>query len=126
MGELELIGEECGQHAAILNTFPLRGGFDVVVSMSVVEYLIDTTCSFTELAWVLKPKEELIVQTLSKYDYVSFIAISLQAGFTNGYYLTFFEPRGRCIPDVFPVQYSERNDGVPRRGTAGIAEHTIL
>ena len=65
--------------------------------MSVVEYLTDTTCSFTALAWVLKPKEELIVQTLSKYDYVSFIAISLHAGSINGYYLTFLE---RAV-DVF-------------------------
>lgn len=60
---------------ADIDHLPFKDGtVDAVVSMSVVEHLMDPLTAFREVARVLKPKGVVVLQTPNKYDYVSLIA----------------------------------------------------
>jgi len=48
--------------------------FDMVISRSVVEHLVDPQRVFREFSRVLRPSGKLIIVTPNKYDYVSLIA----------------------------------------------------
>jgi SAM-dependent methyltransferase len=55
-----------------LNALPFKDEtFDMIISMSVIEHLLDPEHTFLEFSRVLKPGGFIILQTPNKYDYVS-------------------------------------------------------
>lgn len=125
MGEMKPIGGGVWAVQSNLERLPFKDEtVDVVVSMSVVEHLVDPGGSFRELARVLKPKGIMIAQTPSKYDYVSLIAHWTPFAFHQWLLSHLLDRRAE---DVFPTCFrsNTRKDMTECLEVAGFRPLTI-
>ena len=97
------------------------GYFDIVISRSVVEHLIDPSAVFREFCRVLKPGGRVVLITPNKYDYVSIIAALTPYRFHR-----FIVSRIFKLPadDVFPTFYRANTISAMRKAMshAGLVE----
>lgn len=95
--------------------------FDMVISRSVVEHLVDPLQVFREFFRVLRPGGKLIVITPNKYDYVSVIAMYTPYWLHRALVSRIFR-----IPedDVFPTLYRANTISALRKAmtSAGLVE----
>jgi ubiquinone/menaquinone biosynthesis C-methylase UbiE len=98
--------------------------FDMVISRSVVEHLMDPPAVFQEFYRVLRPGGHVVVITPNKYDYVSIIAALTPYRFHR-----FIVSRIFRVPedDVFPTMYRANTISAMRRAmsSAGLAERQL-
>jgi SAM-dependent methyltransferase len=108
-----------------LDHLPFASGtFDLIISRSVVEHLLNPVQVFKEFARVLRPGGKVVVITPNKWDYVSVIAAVTPYRFHRSLVSRIF---GVSEDDVFPTAYRANTAAAIRKtfGEAGFADCEI-
>ena len=95
--------------------------FDMVISRSVVEHLIDPCEVFREFYRVLRPGGKVVIITPNKYDYVSLIAAATPYSWHRRLVSRIFQS---SEDDVFPTAYRANTLSAMRKAfrTAGFVD----